>query len=208
MRSFYACCQRIREQTRRGAVYKPVRADNGKNKDRNVEVSSHPSTQWEVHPLLDKQQFQAASQVGIEPIHAQLLANRGMLTPDAMQAFLAARYEDTPDPLKLIDMPRAVARIQQALQSGEHITVYGDYDADGVTSSALLFRALRHLKRPEAVLDYHIPHRLRDGCGLNLPALDMLKARGTTLIITTDCASSEVEQVDYARELGMDVIIT
>ena len=173
-----------------------------------MEVSSHPSTQWEVHPLLDKQQFQAASQVGIEPIHAQLLANRGMLTPDAMQAFLAARYEDTPDPLKLIDMPRAVARIQQALQSGEHITVYGDYDADGVTSSALLFRALRHLKRPEAVLDYHIPHRLRDGCGLNLPALDMLKARGTTLIITTDCASSDVEQVDYARELGMDVIIT
>jgi single-stranded-DNA-specific exonuclease len=173
-----------------------------------VEVSSHPSTQWEVHPLLDKQQFQATSQAGIEPLHAQLLANRGIQTPAAMQAFLAARYEDTPDPLTLIDMSRAVARIRQALESGEHITVYGDYDADGVTSSALLFRALRHLKQPDSPLDYHIPHRLRDGCGLNLPALDMLKARGTSLIITTDCASSDIEQVDYARSLGIDVIIT
>ncbi len=173
-----------------------------------MEVSSHLSTQWEVHPLLDKQQFQVASQAGIEPLYAQLLTNRGIQTPDAMQAFLAARYEDTPDPLTLIDMPRAVARIRQALESGEHITVYGDYDADGVTSSALLFRVLRHLKQPDAPLDYHIPHRLRDGCGLNLPALDMLKSRGTSLIITTDCASSDVEQVDYARSLGMDVIIT
>jgi single-stranded-DNA-specific exonuclease len=173
-----------------------------------VEVSSHSSTLWEVYPLLDKQQFQATNQAGIEPLYAQLLANRGIQTPAAMHAFLAARYEDTPDPMTLIDMPRAVARIQQALQSGEHITVYGDYDADGVTSSALLFRALRHLKRPDAPLDYHIPHRLRDGCGLNVPALDMLKARGTSLIVTTDCASSDVEQVDHARELGIDVIIT
>lgn len=173
-----------------------------------MEVSSHPTTQWEVHPLLDKQQFQVASQAGIEPLHAQLLANRGIQTPAAMQTFLAARYEDTPDPLALIDMPRALARIRLALESSEHITVYGDYDADGVTSSALLFRALRHLKQPDAPLDYHIPHRLRDGCGLNLPALDMLKARGTSLIITTDCASSDVEQVDYARSLGIDVIIT
>jgi single-stranded-DNA-specific exonuclease len=173
-----------------------------------VEVSAHQSTLWEVYPLLDKQQFQAAQQAGIEPLHAQLLTNRGIQTSAAMQAFLAACYEDTPDPMTLIDMPRAVTRIQQALQSSEHITVYGDYDADGVTSSALLFRALRQLKRPDAPLDYHIPHRLRDGCGLNIPALDMLKVRGTSLIITTDCASSDVEQVDYARELGIDVIIT
>jgi single-stranded-DNA-specific exonuclease len=173
-----------------------------------VEVSSHLSTHWEVHPLLSKKQFQATSAAGITSIHAQLLSNRGIETPAAMQTFLAARYEETPDPLTLIDMPRAVDRIQHALETGEHITVYGDYDADGVTSSALLFRALRRLKRPEAPLDFHIPHRLRDGCGLNIAALDMLKARGTTLIVTTDCASSDVEQVDYAHTLGIDVIIT
>lgn len=166
------------------------------------------SSLMNIYPQLSKAQFQDARIAGINQFHAQLLSNRGLITPAQMRTFIAAKYEETPDPLTLIDMPRAVARIQQALERKEHITVYGDYDADGVTSSALLFRALRILKAPDAVLDYHIPHRLRDGCGLNIPALDQLKARGTQLIITTDCASSDVEQVDYANTLGMDVIIT
>ncbi len=163
---------------------------------------------WNVYPLLTEAQFTAFKNAGIERLHAQLLSNRGITTVEDMQAFLAARYDQTPDPLTLIDMDKAVARIQRALAQGEHITVYGDYDADGVTSSALLYRALRTLKHPNAPLDYHIPSRLRDGCGLNLTAIDMLKARGTTLIITTDCASSDVEQVAYAHTLGIDVIIT
>ncbi|GCE18378.1 single-stranded-DNA-specific exonuclease RecJ [Dictyobacter kobayashii] len=125
-----------------------------------------------------------------------------------MKGFIKASYQETRDPSTLIDMPRAVARIRQALDQQEHITVYGDYDADGVTSSALLYRALRLLKQPTAILDHHIPHRLKDGCGLNMGALDMLKARGTQLIITTDCASSDVAQVAYASRLGIDVIIT
>jgi single-stranded-DNA-specific exonuclease len=166
------------------------------------------SSLMDIHPQLSKEQFQDARVAGINQFHAQLLSNRGVIIPVQMRTFIAAKYEETPDPLTLIDMPRAIARIQQALEQKEHITVYGDYDADGVTSSALLFRALRTLKTPDAVLDYHIPHRLRDGCGLNIQALDQLKARGTQLIITTDCASSDVEQVDYANTLGMDVIIT
>src|SRR3984893_16548669 len=145
---------------------------------------------------------------GIETIHAQLLHNRGITTPEAMSTFLAARYDQSPDPLTLIDMGKALERIQHALASREHITVYGDYDADGVTSSALLTRALRSLKHPEAALDFHIPSRIHDGCGLNIRAIDQLKARGTSLIITTDCASSDVEQVAYARSLDIDVIIT
>ncbi len=166
------------------------------------------SSPLNIHPQLSKEQFQEARMAGINQFHAQLLSNRGVITPTQMCMFIAAKYEETPDPLTLIDMPRAIARIQQALEQKEHITVYGDYDADGVTSSALLFRALRTLKAADAVLDYHIPHRLRDGCGLNIAALDQIKARGTQLIITTDCASSDVEQVDYANTLGIDVIIT
>ena len=173
-----------------------------------MELASGITQHWNIYPLLTDEQFKAFQQVGIEPLHAQLLYNRGMTTVEEMQAFLAARYDQTPDPLSLIDMHKAVARIQQALAEDEHITVYGDYDADGVTSSALLYRALRTLKHPDAPLDYHIPSRLKDGCGLNIDAIDMLKARGTTLIITTDCASSDVEQVAYARTLGIDVIIT
>jgi single-stranded-DNA-specific exonuclease len=166
------------------------------------------SFQMKAYPLLPKEQFHAAEMAAISQLHAQILSNRGITTIAQMRTFIAAKYKETPDPLTLIDMPRAVTRIQQALERKEHITVYGDYDADGVTSSALLFRALRTLKAPDAILDYHIPHRLRDGCGLNIGALDLLKARGTQLIITTDCASSDVEQVDYARTLGIEVIIT
>jgi single-stranded-DNA-specific exonuclease len=173
-----------------------------------VDIPAPTPDTWELFPLLSKEQFEAAKQHTITSIQAQLLYNRGLTSVEGMTKFWRATYDETPDPLALIDMPRAVERILQALAKREHITVYGDYDADGVTSSALLFRALRALKRPEAVLDFHIPHRLYDGCGLNLAALDLLKARGTQLIITTDCASSDVKQVAYAQQLGIDVIIT
>jgi len=163
---------------------------------------------WEVYSQLSAEQFSQFKQAGVEPLQAQLLYNRGLTTPEALRAFLDVRYDQTPDPHLLIAMDRALERIQRALSRREHITVYGDYDADGVTSAALLTRALRALKQPEAVLDYYIPHRLHEGVGLNLAAIDALSARGTTLIITTDCASSDVEQVAHANSLGIDVIIT
>ena len=170
--------------------------------------SATSTVSWGVYTELSHEQFLACSQLGIEPMLAQLLHNRGITTPAAMRAFIDADYSKTPDPFNLIGIDRAVPRIFQALEQHEHITVYGDYDADGVTSSALLYRALRTLKHPDAILDFHIPSRIYDGCGLNLKAIDMLKERGTTLIITTDCASSDVEQVAYAKERGIDVIIT
>ncbi len=173
-----------------------------------MESSSHLSDTWEVYPELDQDFFDTTHQAGIKAIQAQLLYNRGLKTVEEMKTFIGSRYAETRDPLTLIDMPRAVQRIQQALTNKEHITVYGDYDADGVTSSALLYRALRLLKDPATPLDHHIPHRLRDGCGLNNEAIDRLKQGGTQLIITTDCASSDVEQVRHANSLGIDVIIT
>nr|BBH93482.1 single-stranded-DNA-specific exonuclease RecJ [Thermogemmatispora argillosa] len=164
---------------------------------------------WRVCELLSASQFRRFRAAGIEPLHAQLLYNRGLRTPEEMRAFLEARYEQTPDPLALIDLPRALERIRRALQEREHITVYGDFDADGVTATALLMRALRRLKQADAPLDYYIPSRIDEGCGLNVGALDWLKRQGTSLIITVDCASSDVAQVHYAREaLGIDVIIT
>lgn len=173
-----------------------------------MESISQTSRPWHVYDILPDAQFKQYAQAGIEAIHAQLLHNRGITTPGAMRSFLDARYDQTPDPLALIDMSKALERIQRALAQQEHITVYGDYDADGVTSSALLTLALRTLKSAETVLDFHIPSRLHDGCGLNLKAIDLLKSRGTSLIITTDCGSSDVEQVAYAKTQGIDVIIT
>lgn len=163
---------------------------------------------WRVFDQLNEAQFQDFRRAGIDPLQAQLLYNRGVRMPEAMRTFLDARYDKTPDPLSLIDMDRALERIQRALAQGEHITIYGDYDADGVTSAALLTRALRTLGHPHDMLDHYIPKRLSDGRGLVIEALDMLKSRGTSLLITTDCASSDVEQVAHARALGIDVIIT
>jgi len=167
--------------------------------------SSHAS--WRVYPQLSKETFRAAESANIDPLYAQFLANRGVKSEE-MKPFIFPTYDETLDPFSLTDMPRAVNLIRSALENKEHITVYGDYDADGVTSSALLYRALCTLKHPEAPLDFHIPHRLLDGCGLNFAALAMLRKYGTTLIITTDCASSDIAQVTYAQQLGMDVIIT
>ena len=165
-------------------------------------------THWETYPLRSKIEREADEQQGIDPLYAQLLANRGVLTHQDMKRFMKVTYAESLDPFLLTAMSSAVQRIQQALTQKEHITVYGDYDADGVTSSSLLFRALRVLKDSTAPLDFFIPHRLNDGCGLNNTALETLKQRGTQLIITTDCASSDVEQIRYASELGMQVIIT
>jgi len=163
---------------------------------------------WGVHTPLSKAQFEEYGQAGIGALHAQLLFNRGVTGAEAMQRFLAARFEDIPDPLTLIDMDRALDRIQRALGDREHITIIGDFDADGVTSAALLMRALRALKQPGASLDYYIPHRIEDARGVSKEAIDRLKDRGTTLLITTDCGSSDVAEVEYAKTLGIDVIIT
>lgn len=171
-------------------------------------LSSRFTTNWHMRPQLSNDHFQALKDANIDPLLAQLLHNRGLATAAEMRRFLDAQYDQTPDPYTLIDMRKAVDRISHALTHKEHITVYGDYDADGVTSSALLFRALQTLKHPDAPLDFHIPSRLHDGCGLNIPAIDQLKARGASLIITTDCASSDNDQIAYAARLGIDVIIT
>jgi single-stranded-DNA-specific exonuclease len=171
-------------------------------------VEHAPVSSWSVNTPLTRTQYAPYQAAGIEYLHAQLLHNRGITPPDAVQRFLDARFDQLYDPLALDDMARAVERTRNALESGEHITVYGDFDADGVTSAALLTRALRRLKRQGAPLDYFIPHRLEHTRGLSKEALDSISSRGTALLITTDGGSSDVAEVEYARALGIDVIIT
>lgn len=169
-----------------------------------------PSTSvpWSVSERLSDAQFKEFERAKIQHLHAQLLYSRGLHTPTEMRAFLEARLELIPSPDSLIDMKPALERIKRALHAREHITVYGDFDADGVTSAALLTRALRHLKQPEEHLSFYLPNRFQGTRGLSKDALDTLKQRGTRLIITTDCGSSDVDEVNYAREQGIEVIIT
>ncbi len=166
------------------------------------------STSWTIYDPLTKAQYLEYQQADIGYLHAQLLINRGIKTPAAMRKFLDARYDQLLDPLTMTGMASTLERIQRALAAREHITVFGDFDADGVTSAALLTRVLRAIKHQDVSLDYFIPHRIFDTRGLSKEAIDKIKTRGTSLIITTDCGSSDFEEVAYAKNLGIDIIIT
>src|SRR5258708_23043726 len=125
--------------------------------DKHVEPASSASASWSVYDPLTKAQNLEFQKAGIEHLQAQLLYNRGIKTPESMRRFLDARYDQLPDPLTLIDMYTALERIQRALATHEHITVYGDFDADGVTPAALITLALRALKPPTHQRHYYIP---------------------------------------------------
>lgn len=129
-------------------------------------------------------------------------------TPEAMRRFLDARYDQLADPFLLTDRGRALERMRRALATHERITVFGDFDADGVTSTALMARALHILKHPDTHLGSCMLHRTQDVRGLSWEALEQISARGSSLIITADCGIGGAAAVAYAHTLGIDVIIT
>jgi len=144
-----------------------------------------------------------AENCGVEPFAAFLLCSRGMTDEFEIESFL---YDtDLIDPYTLPDMEKAVERVNTALENGERITVFGDYDCDGVTSTALLYS---YLSSRGANVDYYIPDRSAEGYGMNLGAIDLLKSRGTNVIITVDNGISAIEEIAYAKTLGIDVVVT
>ncbi|MFM2153698.1 MAG: hypothetical protein RL199_2133, partial [Pseudomonadota bacterium] len=145
-----------------------------------------------------------AVELGLHPVAARVLAGRRLTDPADVERFLSPRLGDLPDPFLMKGMPSAVARIVRAIETGEAITVYGDYDVDGVTSTTLLVTFLRLVG---ATVDYYVPHRLAEGYGLNPAAVDELAARGTRLIVTVDCGVSAVAEVDRAARAGVDVVV-
>lgn len=136
---------------------------------------------------------------------AQLLYNRGLIDPSLVDLFLEGDSRLSYDPFLLPDMHQAVSRIYHALLAAEKIAVYGDFDVDGVTSTALMVQGLHSLGG--MVMPY-IPHRVSEGHGLRVPALDELHDQGVNLIITVDCGITDVEEIKHANQLGMTVIIT
>ena len=134
---------------------------------------------------------------------AQVLVRRGLGAPDEARAWLAAA--DAAPPAAFAGIDRAVALVRAHLDAGTRITVHGDYDVDGICSTAVLVRTLRRLGGD---VDWYLPARLSDGYGLAAATVDRLHARGTRLLITVDCAITAVEEVAWAQELGMDVLVT
>jgi single-stranded-DNA-specific exonuclease len=161
---------------------------------------------WQVAPKVPAHVHQ---QLGhIHPVMLQVLYNRGIIKPGDIQAFLEGHYLESTDPFLLPDMDKAVARIEQAIDQEETIIVYGDFDADGVTSTVLLTQALRGLGVDRNLVRPYIPDRVDEGYGLNVEALTDLKAKGADLVITVDCGIRSVFEVEHANNIGLDMIIT
>jgi len=148
---------------------------------------------------------QLSQQLNITSLLARLLTVRGLNEVEEARRFLYGKKDLFHDPFLLDGMQRAVDRIQSALNNNEKIRIYGDYDADGVSSTALMVTLMQQLK---ADYDYYIPNRLLEGYGLNRNAIELAKRQETKLIITVDTGISAVDEIAYAHELGIEVIVT
>ncbi|WP_238653420.1 single-stranded-DNA-specific exonuclease RecJ [Paenibacillus piscarius] len=165
----------------------------------------HSKTNWQ-SPAADPGKIrELARSLSISPLLSSLLVQRGMDTAEKALVFMDGGAEDRHDPFLLSGMAEAVPRIRRALEEEEHILVYGDYDADGVSSTALMIYLLRHLG---ASFDIYIPHRSNEGYGLHNHALDWALQQGVSLVITVDTGISAYHQIAYASTLGIDVIVT
>jgi single-stranded-DNA-specific exonuclease len=144
-------------------------------------------------------------ELSVSPFTATLLVNRGLERPEEAWRFLHPSLDDLHDPYLMKGMDRAVARISTALDRGEKILIYGDYDVDGITSTVVLRRALEMLG---GKVSYHIPHRLEDGYGLRGEVLRQAFEDGCRLVISVDSGIRDFEVCGYARELGLDLVVT
>jgi single-stranded-DNA-specific exonuclease len=160
---------------------------------------------WEVCPVKGWGEEFFRRELGISPLTAKVLQNRGITDTDQARRFLFPSLSDLPDPGTMKDMERAVRRICRALREKEKITLFGDYDVDGTTATALL---LLFLKGAGARVDFYLPHRLTEGYGLNIAAVKKIRGEGTRLLITADCGISNREEIGWAVENGLDVIVT
>ena len=156
-------------------------------------------------------QAQLERELNISSAAARMLVVRGIQTAEEARAFIRPSLDKLHDPFLMKDMDKAVERLHQALAQGEKILIYGDYDVDGTTAVALMYRFLQNLASNLSPLtcnlDYYIPDRYTEGYGVSYQGIDYAAEQGCTLIITLDCGIKAVEKVAYAKDKGIDVII-
>lgn len=160
---------------------------------------------WSVAKVNKERAIAMANKLEIPPLLAMMLDIRGITKEEDVINFLQEN-KDFSDPFLMKDMDKAVERITTAVENGEKICVYGDYDADGVTSTSLLYSYLRDSFGADAM--FYIPTRTGEGYGMNKGAVDKIHSQGVTLIITVDNGISAREEIDYANSLGIDTVIT
>ncbi len=163
-------------------------------------------TKWQIKASDSAVATAIATELGVPQMVARLLVNRGFDHVDKAKQFLSAGTMPFHDPFLFQDMEKSVERIEEAIATGEKIVIFGDYDADGVTATTILMRALTEIGAED--VSYYIPNRFTEGYGPNNAAVDKLHKEGATLIITVDTGIAAIEQVAHGNELGIDWIIT
>lgn len=159
---------------------------------------------WQIKPENKPLQAHIATTLNISPIIAQLLINRDITTPEQAGQFLQPKLADLHDPFLFKDMHLAVNRIKQAINNKEHIAIYGDYDADGITSTAALYRFLTSIG---GQVSYYIPHRVDEGYGINKSALDLLIKQHANLLISVDCGITSIAEIKHLNQHNINTLI-
>jgi single-stranded-DNA-specific exonuclease len=167
---------------------------------------------WIFPPSNINLQTKIADSLRISPILSQLLINRGAACVESARTFLQSKLTSLSDPMLLPDMEKSSKRILEAISKGEKITVYGDYDVDGISATALMVQCLEILSQlygnSKSEISYYIPDRLEEGYGLNAEAIEKLSKMGIKVIITVDCGINSFEEAKIAKKNGIDLIIT
>lgn len=163
------------------------------------------SKRWRIKPHDAARVAQLEKQAGLPPVVAQLLVGRGVYEAESAKQFLDVRLSGLRDPELLHGAADAAERIHRAISEKRRIIVYGDYDADGMTATAILLRCLQLLG---ADVGYYVPNRIDEGYGLNDDALATLSQRGAKLVVTVDCGIGSVGQAETAKRLGLELIVT
>ncbi len=169
-----------------------------------MQTKSLPITRWRLSEVDSAIQEKLSSEFGLSPIVSQILTSRDILEIDDARRFLSPSLTDLHNPYLMKDMRKGVNRLVKAIRNRESIVIYGDYDADGITSVVIL---LKFLRRIDPSVSYHIPDRIGEGYSLNRTAIDRFKTKGISLIVTVDCGISDADEVAYAKGLGIDTII-
>jgi single-stranded-DNA-specific exonuclease len=160
---------------------------------------------WTITPVTDSSTIERLSkEINVSESITRVLVHRGISSYEKAKQFFRPQLNDLHDPFLMSGMERAVERILQALQANERILIFGDYDVDGTNSAAMMYLFLTELG---AETIYHIPDRVKEGYGISTLGIDRGKDFGVTLLISIDCGITAVDQVEYARSLGIDVII-
>lgn len=161
--------------------------------------------EWKIYEVDEKKVEEISSKYNLNKLISTILANRNITTEEEIRLFLSPTRKDFHNPFLITDMEKSVERIIKAIENNEKVTIYGDYDVDGITSITVL---KSFLKDRGLETSQYIPNRLNEGYGLNNNAIEKIKQQGCDLMITVDCGISAINEINYASSLGIETIIT